>query len=265
MRLARFAVVAVVLVGTAGCGLPIIGAQSDEPRRDNRPPPRGAPPSGTWQQPGAWQQPGGGAQPGVQARAHAWAAHTSTNDCYGELARRGVAFETVPPTEAPGVQMPLRLRGPVGGIAVGSRAHRQVHEILDCRLAMMLVAWAPTLQHAGVTGIEHFSMYRPGARTPRKRKVSGHARGLALDAARMRLSNGAVIEVQSDWEERERGGEPCPDRPYEAWPSRLLRNVVCDAVARGLFQVVLTPHHDKAHQDHVHLEVKPDVDWTYVR
>jgi hypothetical protein len=27
---------------------------------------------------------------------------------------------------------------------------------------------------------------------------------------------------------------------------------------------VLTPHHDRAHQNHVHLELVPDVDWTYV-
>jgi hypothetical protein len=44
-----------------------------------------------------------------------------------------------------------------------------------------------------------------------------------------------------------------------------MRGVVCDAVARGLFDVVLTPHHDDAHGNHVHLEVKPDVNWTYVR
>jgi len=28
---------------------------------------------------------------------------------------------------------------------------------------------------------------------------------------------------------------------------------------------VLTPHHDRAHQNHVHLELVPDVPWSYVR
>jgi hypothetical protein len=28
---------------------------------------------------------------------------------------------------------------------------------------------------------------------------------------------------------------------------------------------VLTPHYNRAHENHVHLEIKPEVDWTYVR
>jgi hypothetical protein len=40
---------------------------------------------------------------------------------------------------------------------------------------------------------------------------------------------------------------------------------VCQAVENSLFQVVLTPHHDRAHENHVHLELKPEVSWTYVR
>jgi hypothetical protein len=45
----------------------------------------------------------------------------------------------------------------------------------------------------------------------------------------------------------------------------LLRGVTCAAADRKLFQVVLTPHYNKAHENHVHLELKPEVDWTYVR
>jgi hypothetical protein len=45
----------------------------------------------------------------------------------------------------------------------------------------------------------------------------------------------------------------------------LLRSVVCEAIDSQLFQVVLTPHHDRAHENHVHLELKPEVNWTYVR
>jgi hypothetical protein len=40
---------------------------------------------------------------------------------------------------------------------------------------------------------------------------------------------------------------------------------VCEAVERDLFQVVLTPHYDRAHQNHVHLELVPDVEWSFVR
>jgi hypothetical protein len=175
-----------------------------------------------------------------------------------------VTFEVVPPDSAPGVRSPLRLRSDIGGVAITPRRPSRVHEIIDCRLALRLLAWAPKLRRAGVFRLEHYSIYRPGARTPRRR-VSGHAHALAIDAARFHLVTGAVVDVLSDWEDRERGEDPCLGRPDEAWPSRLLRGVVCDAVAQGLFDVVLTPHHDAAHGNHLHLELKPDVDWTYVR
>ena len=47
--------------------------------------------------------------------------------------------------------------------------------------------------------------------------------------------------------------------------SARLRRLVCAAVEADLFQVVLTPHYDHAHQNHVHLELVPDVDWSFVR
>jgi hypothetical protein len=53
-------------------------------------------------------------------------------------------------------------------------------------------------------------------------------------------------------------------RRSEDEKGKLLRKVVCDAVERDLFQVVITPHHDRAHQNHVHLELVPEVDWSYV-
>ena len=90
-------------------------------------------------------------------------------------------------------------------------------------------------------------------------------RMLAIDAARFHLRNGDVIAVLDDWDERERGGAPCPVRASEDRPGRILRSVVCRAVERDLFQVVLTPHHDLDHQNHVHLEVVPGIDWSYVR
>ena len=87
----------------------------------------------------------------------------------------------------------------------------------------------------GVARIEHYSIYRPGARVAGSGRESGHARGLAIDAARFYLQNGSVLDVLTDWEERDHGGSPCPRRPEEAWQSRLLRGIVCDAVDQQLF------------------------------
>ncbi|MDD9933696.1 MAG: extensin family protein [Myxococcales bacterium] len=226
----------------ASCAIPIIGAHGAERAHERR------------------------------SRGSALTLHAERPDvpataerCYAELEGAGVRFQRVAAGRAHGVQMPLQLAGPVGGVAVWPRGRKAIHGILDCRLALRLVSWAPSLRRARVTGLEHYSIYRPGARTPRRGRVSGHARGLAIDAARFHLESGEVVDVLSDWEDRGRGDAPCPQRSDEAAPSRLLRGVVCEAVEQRLFSVVLTPHHDRAHHNHVHLELKPEVSWTYVR
>jgi hypothetical protein len=201
----------------------------------------------------------------AQQRARAELAAMPPATCYERLRTARVPFEPVAPDRARGVNAPLRLQGPIDGVEVTSRNGETLNAVLDCRLALALLAWAPSLRAAGVRRLEHYSIYRPGARTSRHGKLSGHARGLAIDAARFHMMQGGTLDVLTDWEERDRGGAPCPQRSHEARPSRVLRSMVCDAVARNLFQVVLTPHHDRAHENHVHLELKPEVSWTYVR
>jgi hypothetical protein len=185
--------------------------------------------------------------------------------CLALLEAHGVGFRTIDDAEAAGVPIPIRLEGPVGGVEVSARGHAPLHEILDCRLAVALLAWAPRLRAAGVRAVRHYSIYRPGARVAGSGRVSGHAKGLALDLAILEREDGEPVDVLHGWEVRERGREPCDETIDEGEASALLRGVVCAAIARELFQVVLTPHHDRAHANHVHLELVPGVDWSYVR
>jgi len=232
-----------VLLWLGGCALPIIGAPASFAERDAARAQAGLATSGS--------------RPPPPLPADA-------DSCYGALRSQGVRFTVADPAEASGVAMPTRLQGPLGAVTVRSRGGDGA-ALLDCRLALGLLRWEPWLRRAGVVAIEHVSVYRPGARTRRRGRVSGHARGLAIDAARFVLEDGARLDVLEDWENRERGRAPClPDRD-EGRAARRLRALVCDAVEQRLFQVVLTPHHDRAHADHVHLELKPEVAWTYVR
>jgi hypothetical protein len=191
-------------------------------------------------------------------------SEATASACYTSLRQAGVPFERV--TEpTPGVKWPIRFQGPVRGVLFSVIDHDRTHAVLDCRLGLALLAWAPDLRRAGVRRVLHFSMYRPGARVAGSGAVSGHAHGMAIDAAKFELNSGVVVDVLGDWEEHERGGDPCPLRREEASGSRLLRKVTCRAVDRKLFEVVLTPHYNKAHANHVHLERKLGVDWMYVK
>lgn len=188
----------------------------------------------------------------------------SASACYSTLRAAGVAFERV--AEAtPGVKWPIRLQGPVRGVLFSIIDHDRTFAVLDCRLAVALLAWAPDLRRARVRKVDVFSMYRPGARVGGTGAISGHAHGMAIDVAKLELESGVVVDVERDWEERERGGDPCPMRSDEAIESRLLRGVTCKAVDKQLFEIVLTPHYNKAHANHVHLERKTGVDWFYVK
>ena len=188
--------------------------------------------------------------------------------CGALLHTLGVAYEDA---SAEGgavgaVEQPIRLLGPLGELDV--RPHggdaRSIHAILDCRLAVALYAWAPTLRAAGFTGIEHVSVFRPGARVARSGHVSGHAHALAIDALRFVRPDGTTFSVLDDWVARERGADPCGryDEPDEA---RALREAICAGAAAEIFEVIVTPHHDDLHANHVHLEVVPGVDWTALR
>lgn len=185
-------------------------------------------------------------------------ASMTAEQCADRLSALGVAFEALS-ADVPGVQAPIRLRGPIAGIAIEGRA-----EVLDCRLALALASWSSALRARGVRALRSLSVHRPGARVAGSRRVSGHAHALAIDVGALELDDETTIEVLEGWEARAAGADPCGEYP-ESERSALMRSAVCAAVEAGLFQIVLTPHHDRAHQNHVHLELVPDVSWSYVR
>lgn len=184
-------------------------------------------------------------------------------ECLGLLWSRSVSFRRLSAAEARGVGIPIRLEGDIGGIRVESRGHSELHEIMDCRLAVALLRWAPELRAAGVSALLHYSTYRPGARVQSTRRRSGHASALAIDLAVLVMRDGSEVEVLTAWESRERGASPCEAGHDESERSARLRRLVCGAA--DLFQVVLTPHFDAAHANHVHLELRPNVSWRYLR
>ncbi|HAJ04637.1 MAG TPA: extensin, partial [Brevundimonas sp.] len=77
-------------------------------------------------------------------------------------------------------------------------------------------------------------------------RPSEHARANALDVSAIRLEDGRVVSIASDW----RGTGPAgPDaRPF----LKRLRDGAC-----RVFSTVLTPDYNEAHRDHLHLDGAP--------
>ncbi len=191
-------------------------------------------------------------------------ANLDAATCYALLSHHDILFTQLESEVAPQVEMPVRLIGPVAGITIKGPQSGEA-SILDCRLVVAILAWSDTLRTAHVHTLEHFSVYRAHAVVATTGKMSGHARGQAMDLSTIELDDGTKLNVLEHWQTRRRGTAPCEDYPNEPQDSQLWRRLVCDAAVRDLFQVVLTPHYDKAHANHVHLEVVPHVDWSYVR
>jgi hypothetical protein len=73
-----------------------------------------------------------------------------------------------------------------------------------------------------------------------------HSLANAIDVATFILANGRRIEVERDWV---RAGQPAP-RPASQFLRRLTRRLYDEQV----FSVVLTPSHDKHHENQLHLD-----------
>jgi hypothetical protein len=213
-----------------------------------------------------------------------WEKHRSTRyaalegpACTAELARRGVAFTTV--SAAPGVRAPVRLPKDVGGVVYRTEAPEHVraaspYDVFDCRLVLALHDWSSVLLAHDIDEVRIFSAWRPVSQ-----KVLGegegarHAGGLAVDVARFgkRLAAGEHerrwLVVDRDFNGRV-GAEPCGPAappPFPATPaSRELRSITCETADQHLFTSILTPGYDRAHKNHLHLELTPGVRWYLV-
>lgn len=200
------------------------------------------------------------------------AAEPSTSDvaeapdeaCHAQLRKAGVLFVKVLPERAPDVRLPIRLTGALAGVAIQGTGKNRVTHYLDCRLALALLRWAPQLVAAGITRIDHYSIYRREAEVGGTRKLSAHAVAMAIDAGRFHLRDGRVLTILESWRDKTKGADPCAARPLQSEDERLLRELVCDASRRGIFQTVVTPHHNPQHDNHVHLEVSGSFAPTWI-
>lgn len=186
----------------------------------------------------------------------------SATECFAELDRAAVRYQRLA-APVPGIAIPIRLAGPVGGVLYrgSARSEDAVTTLLDCRLARVLVEFSAILRALGVVEVVHYSMHRPGTkgRPVGEGGRTGHNGGLAIDAASFRRVDGTWLNIFKQFRGRRRAPVCGPTAAAGPTPAaRVLRDIVCRADEQRLFHVVLTPNHDRAHRNHYHLEVRPD-------
>jgi hypothetical protein len=196
-------------------------------------------------------------------------AQLTADACYAELDARHIAYEKA---EARGVLAPVRLGAPLHGVTYRSEASAAAratspYEITDCRLVLALDDFAAILEQHGIVEVRHYSIYRPPANKWPEDKIAGQHNGaLALDAGKFVTGDRTVLSVDRDFHGAI-GAVTCGPKahPRVASPAATeLRAILCEAVDAKLFNVVLTPNHNRPHHNHFHLEVMAGVAWFLV-
>ncbi len=184
----------------------------------------------------------------------------SQSDCEAELTRRGVPFKRE--AVSVGVRAPVRLTGSLHGVLFRSDESEKAratspYEIGDCRLILALDDFAQILVGYDIVEVRHYSMYRPDKTWPADKDAKRHAGALALDAGRFIARDGTVLIVDKHFNGA-LGAKTCGEgaAPSPVTPEATkLRSIVCDAVDKRIFNVVLTPNYNPPHHNHFHLEV----------
>lgn len=212
----------------------------------------------------------------VDAHAHRPSARYGAmgkGACMKELKKRKIQVKQV--ASARGVLAPVRLAGGVGGVTFRSdapAAERAVSpgEVYDCRLVLALHDWSRVLTAHGIDEARIVTAWRPPPSSwPSGKPAVRHPGGLAVDVKRFGKKAAAGeasrrwLRVESDFHGRI--GEPvCGERARKALPAaaKELRAIVCEAKRLGIFTSVLTPAYDRAHRDHLHVEIRPGAGWS---
>jgi len=186
--------------------------------------------------------------------------------CRAILRHARVRVDRVGAREAPGVEQPVRLLGPIHGVEFSipwsKNPRSDLHTIWDCRLVAAMIPLADWLSARGIGEVHYFSVLRRRS-SKRKKRLSQHNLGLAIDVLgfvpRRRFSPGDPRNASRwDVEEHYPKGrvQGCPARDFRDQSTDVYAQFVCFATQRGLFHTLLTPDYDRAHRNHLHLDLK---------
>jgi len=142
---------------------------------------------------------------------------------------------------------------------------------MDCRLALALEDFSAILAKHDIEEAHIFSAWRPPPKSwPDDKPAVRHPGGLAIDIRRFikKAAEGAQptdLVVLRDWTPAH-DVAPCgaQARASGSAAQRELHEIFCDADGQRVFTSQLSPNYDKAHANHFHLEVRPEVKWRLV-
>lgn len=200
-------------------------------------------------------------EPGTQTYTCLPGAETQLSECHADLAARGVSFEPTlvadrSPDTHPGltchVEEPVYVLGPIKGVDVVYSDGGDQRILAACDMAHSLVDTVEDVAKYGVTTLRHYGTYNcrviSGTDT-----LSRHAYGDAIDIMGFDFADGSRVTLIDDWEHDTTS------------PSTQAGRFLYDAAYRWhdarLWNIILTPNYNAAHDDHFHVDLTPGSDF----
>ena len=192
-------------------------------------------------------------------------AETTKKECLAELELRGVPFRKASAKtvrRARGIDAPVHLIGELRGVRF-EHAHPPARPkegpLMDCRLLLALDDLATIAGDRGIATVQYNSVHRRGW----GKKGHRHPAGVAIDVVGFVKADGAELDVKDDFHGHGIGSKTCGEDAPEAPPGEAheLRELVCALHEASVFNLILSPHYDRRHDDHLHLEVRRGIKW----
>ena len=147
------------------------------------------------------------------------------------------------------IEDPVLLYSPIGNVSIRYIASAEEAPVfMGCNAAVSVVGSAAVAGSLGATELLHIGTYNcrtiSGTST-----LSQHGYANAIDIGGFTLEDGTEITVFDDWED----GNPNPQTEYGQW----LREFTDQIWAMGLWNIILTPEYNAAHDDHFHIDLTP--------
>ena len=192
--------------------------------------------------------------------------------CLAELSSRGIPF--APAGKIPTIDAPVTLEGDLRGVRFEfayTLPRKSKKRVLDCRLLLALDDFATIASAQRIAVVRYNSAYR--GRWARARGQR-HVAGVAIDIVEFVKHDGEVLNVLRDFKSDGIGTNTCSvpttiKAKFKSKPRTKplgakaieLRSLVCTLDIARIFNLILTPHYDRRHKDHFHLEVRRNIRW----
>lgn len=187
-------------------------------------------------------------------------ANMSASDCKADVKKKGIAAEADKKAHD-GVMTAMRITGALHGVKVSLPGKKSDNGVLDCRMVLALDALCAELAGMNVVRIRIDNVYRAHAKIGggKKGKTSQHSHAMALDITAFDLADGRSLTPPDDWGAAI-GEVPCGPNAVAAPTDDAiaLRDLVCAIGRKGLFNTLLSPSFNAAHQSHFHFDLKRD-------